>query len=146
MAKNKQFRSNWEWLKKSKELLDTAFPDSEQRQPIESKGGTEDLFVLVMLLKPSGPFPSQSCGSYSCHLKLSGCESEVHSNFLLDLSLCMSSSCEKHQCTILWQNVSIDTLEKSKCNGASAEDIISAQRKLHIFILADNLNNAMLET
>lgn len=58
MAKNKQFRSNWEQLKKSKELLDTAFPDSEQRQLIESKEGTEDSFVPVTLLKPSGPVPS----------------------------------------------------------------------------------------
>lgn len=37
-------------------------------------------------------------------------------------------------------------LKKSECNGDSAEDIISAQQKLHIFILGDNLNNAMLET
>lgn len=36
-------------------------------------------------------------------------------------------------------------LEKSKCNSAGAEDIISAQGKLHIFIPADNLHNAMLE-
>lgn len=58
----------------------------------------------------------------------------------------MSSLCENHERTILWQNVSVDMVEKSKRNGAGAEDIISAQRKLHIFIPADNLNNAMLET
>ena len=58
----------------------------------------------------------------------------------------MSSPCKKHQHSILWQNVSTDMLKKSECNGDSAEDIISAQQKLHIFILGDNLNNAMLET
>jgi len=37
-------------------------------------------------------------------------------------------------------------LEKSKCNDAGAEDTISSQRKLHIFILTDSLNNAMPES
>ena len=58
----------------------------------------------------------------------------------------MSSPHENHQCTILWQNVSVDMLEKSKCNDAGAEDTISSQRKLHIFILTDSLNNAMPES
>lgn len=58
----------------------------------------------------------------------------------------MSSPRENHQHAVLWQNVSVDMLEKNNCDGADVEDIISAQRKLHIFIPADNLNNAMLET